>query len=190
MSISSEITRITDAISAAYTAASGKGATMPGTQNAANLAGCIGSISSLPKFAMGFTEELSAHTATLRVDGIKDSNGESFTPTGYVLMRYNNATATEAFDAAGLMMVFCNAEGTGSNKVVRVSLYDGRQLRYNNANLSGTIGDGYIRYTTGTSTYNLLPGSYFWIAWAAESSAQARGLMSAAPEDNGEEEEG
>ncbi|MBQ6164798.1 MAG: hypothetical protein IJK23_10025 [Clostridia bacterium] len=140
------------------------------------------------KLAMGFTDELSVHTATLRIDGIQDSNGESFTPTGYVLMRYNNAVETEAFDAAGLMMVFCNAEGTGSNKVVRVSLYDGRQLRYNNANLSGTVGDGYIRYTTGMSTYYLLPGTYFWIAWATDA-AQARGLMSAAPEEiSGEEE--
>ena len=44
MSISSEITRITGAIADTYTAASGKGATMPATQNADNLASCVGSI--------------------------------------------------------------------------------------------------------------------------------------------------
>lgn len=45
MSIASEITRINNNISAAYTACNGKGATMPATQNSANLADCIDSIS-------------------------------------------------------------------------------------------------------------------------------------------------
>ena len=44
MSIASEITRINNNISAAYTACSDKGATMPQTQNSANLADTIGSI--------------------------------------------------------------------------------------------------------------------------------------------------
>ena len=46
MSIASEITRINGNISAAYTACSSKGATMPQTQNSANLAGTINSIPS------------------------------------------------------------------------------------------------------------------------------------------------
>lgn len=46
MTIASEITRIEGNISAAYTAASGKGATMPATENSNNLATCIGSIPS------------------------------------------------------------------------------------------------------------------------------------------------
>ena len=45
MTIASEITRINNNIAAAYTAASGKGATLPATENSANLATCIGSIS-------------------------------------------------------------------------------------------------------------------------------------------------
>lgn len=45
MTIASEITRINNNIADAYTAASGKGATLPATQNSANLATCIGSIS-------------------------------------------------------------------------------------------------------------------------------------------------
>ena len=45
MSIASEITRINGNIAAAYTAASGKGATLPATQNSANLANCIATIS-------------------------------------------------------------------------------------------------------------------------------------------------
>lgn len=46
MTIASEITRIQNNIAAAYTAASNKGATLPATENSANLATCIGSISS------------------------------------------------------------------------------------------------------------------------------------------------
>ena len=46
MSIASEITRITNNVAAAYTAASGKGATLPATQNSANLADTITSIPS------------------------------------------------------------------------------------------------------------------------------------------------
>lgn len=46
MTIASEITRINNNIAAAYTAASNKGATLPATQNSANLATCIGSIPS------------------------------------------------------------------------------------------------------------------------------------------------
>lgn len=46
MTIASEITRINGNISAAYTAADAKGATMPATENSANLATCIASIPS------------------------------------------------------------------------------------------------------------------------------------------------
>lgn len=46
MTIASEITRINTNIANAYTAASGKGATLPATQNSANLSTCIGSIPS------------------------------------------------------------------------------------------------------------------------------------------------
>lgn len=46
MSIASEITRINNNISSAYTAANAKGATLPQIQNSANLATCINSITS------------------------------------------------------------------------------------------------------------------------------------------------
>lgn len=45
MTIASEITRINGNIAAAYTACNDKGATMPVNQNSANLATCIGTIS-------------------------------------------------------------------------------------------------------------------------------------------------
>lgn len=44
MSIQSEINRLKSAVSAAYSAAKGKGATLPSAQTADNLASCIGSI--------------------------------------------------------------------------------------------------------------------------------------------------
>lgn len=44
MSVKSEITRLTNAVASAYTQAAAKGATMPTTQNAANLASTINSI--------------------------------------------------------------------------------------------------------------------------------------------------
>jgi hypothetical protein len=46
MTIASEITRINNNIAAAYTALSGKGATMPATQNSANLATTVATVSS------------------------------------------------------------------------------------------------------------------------------------------------
>ena len=47
MSIQTEITRITSAIGAAYTAAKDKGATMPSSQTVGNLATAINSIPSV-----------------------------------------------------------------------------------------------------------------------------------------------
>lgn len=51
MSVKSEITRLTNAVESVYTQAAAKGATMPTTQNAANLASTIASIQSSPAAA-------------------------------------------------------------------------------------------------------------------------------------------
>lgn len=65
MSIASEITRINNNIASAYTACNGKGATMPQTQNSANLADTIGSISSTPTLqSKSATPSTSAQTIT------------------------------------------------------------------------------------------------------------------------------
>ena len=61
MTIASEITRINNNIANAYTACSSKGATMPLTQNSANLATCINSISSGGGGSnIGITREISS----------------------------------------------------------------------------------------------------------------------------------
>lgn len=53
MTIASEITRINNNIASAYTACNNKGATMPATQNSANLATTIGTISTGPQTLYG-----------------------------------------------------------------------------------------------------------------------------------------
>lgn len=53
MTIASEIIRIKNNIASAYTACSNQGATMPTTQNSANLANCIGSISGSGTYPVG-----------------------------------------------------------------------------------------------------------------------------------------
>lgn len=76
MSIASEITRINGNIASAYTAASNKGATLPATQNSANLATCIASISggggTSPRFGATVENFL----------GTVDSSGQYSEPTG------------------------------------------------------------------------------------------------------------
>ena len=59
MSIASEITRINTNIANAYTACDGKGATMPQTQNSANLATCINSIQTGGGSFVGLPREVS-----------------------------------------------------------------------------------------------------------------------------------
>lgn len=53
MTVASEILRIKNNIASAYTACSNQGATMPTTQNSANLANCIGSISGSGTYPVG-----------------------------------------------------------------------------------------------------------------------------------------
>lgn len=83
MSIASEITRINNNIAAAYTALDGKGATLPETQNSANLADTIDTISAggsetvrgnwvVPQAYLDFEEIIS--NETLRTTGSGDSN--------------------------------------------------------------------------------------------------------------------
>lgn len=88
MSIETEITRINNNIAAAYTAASGKGATLPETENSANLATCIGSISGGggSKYAL--------------LDRVKDdSNNEIGTVSGFFTDSNNVEYAVVCLDA-------------------------------------------------------------------------------------------
>lgn len=64
MSIQSEITRLKNAVSATYTAASGKGAVMPSARTSDNLASCITSI----------TASVSGTTLVLPFGSVSSSN--------------------------------------------------------------------------------------------------------------------
>lgn len=89
MSISSEITRINGNIAAAYTAANNKGATMPATQNSANLATCIGTIST------------GGGSAKYKLyDRVKDdNNNEIGTVSGFYTDSNDNEYAVVCLDA-------------------------------------------------------------------------------------------
>lgn len=89
MTIASEITRINDNISAAYTAAAAKGATMPLTQNSDNLATCISSISGGG----------SSGTYSLLQRITDDSNNEIGTVSGFFKDANNIEYAVVCLDA-------------------------------------------------------------------------------------------
>ena len=74
MTIASEITRINNNIAAAYTACNNKGATMPQTQNSANLATAISSIPSGGGSFIGIPREVSSQ-------GVYQQPNSSFTFT-------------------------------------------------------------------------------------------------------------
>lgn len=61
MSIASEIVRIKNNIASAYTECNNQGATMPTTQNSANLANCINSISGSGTYPIGITRGVDAN---------------------------------------------------------------------------------------------------------------------------------
>lgn len=77
MTIASEITRINNNIASAYTALSDKGATLPATQNSANLVNTIGS---LPTFYSNFIRcgdgVVSVNITTGVVSGFTTGNGQ------------------------------------------------------------------------------------------------------------------
>lgn len=73
MSIATEITRINNNIASAYTACSNKGATMPATQNSANLATTIGTITT----GGGGTPNLQDKSVTISSNGSQDVTADN-----------------------------------------------------------------------------------------------------------------
>ena len=104
MTIASEITRINNNITSAYTACNGKGATMPQTQNSANLATCI---SSIPVGSSGINREV--------VNGVYQAPNSNFTftlPTGAtdvgafaMAYAFNECTKVTAADLSSLTSI-------------------------------------------------------------------------------------
>lgn len=85
MTIASEITRINNNIAAAYTAASGKGATLPATENSDNLATCIGSIPS------------GGGSTGLKIS-VTFQNGKDWSDIDNFYIGYNSATFIDKID--------------------------------------------------------------------------------------------
>lgn len=167
MSISSEITRITGAIADAYTAASGKGATMPGTQNAENLANCIGSIRT-PQMAWGVvTPPNEGKFSTLRIENIVDGNGNSFTPTGVALIVKDNAATTHTYEEVGAVAVL-QIVGTMNSTSIVAAYTSAKSIR-TNREVKSTFGPGYFEYSHSNTTFYLQPGRWMWLAWNADS---------------------
>ena len=113
MTIASEITRIQTNIADAYTAANGKGATMPVTENSDNLATCIASIttgSSPVISSLNVTPTTSAQTITAPsgVDGYSPVNVSAVTSSIDA-----NIVAGNIKDGVTILGVTGNYQGSG-----------------------------------------------------------------------------
>ena len=88
MSVASEIERIKGNIASAYTAASGKGATMPDVQNSANLAGCIDTIT-----GGGATDEWQPNPNWWDIRKILDEDTRDYKgKVGVILYNFNDVS--------------------------------------------------------------------------------------------------
>lgn len=140
MSVASEIERIKGNIASAYTAASGKGATMPDVQNSANLAGCIDTITGggepVEKTKLGVTVDVFL--------GDVDENGvlKNASGTGVV----NFAGVKEIYEAV-LSGVFKQKKNiTGANlSGVETIRSEGLRETFYNSGVSGFIDLGSLK---------------------------------------------
>ena len=88
MSVASEITRINNNIASAYTAVNNKGGTLPQTQNSANLATAINSIST------GSSANL--ETKTITSNGTYNASSDSLDGYSSVTVNVPTTTITDA----------------------------------------------------------------------------------------------
>lgn len=100
MTIASEITRINNNIANAYTACSSKGATMPATQNSANLATTIGTISA------GVQSLYGANIYTFLTN--PDANGNLYPPSSSTALSFDGVKTLQAFALRYIFMQNAN----------------------------------------------------------------------------------
>ena len=155
MTIASEITRINNNIAAAYTAASGKGATMPATQNSANLATTIGS---LPIFYTNYeikgSPTINTQTGIAEnfstSDYLQVSKSIPYQPTSFEI----KLCFTTASDISTTQFIYCNFGFSG----LVFGLDSGKLLCYGSSdNSAWNILDGQI------GTTNLSANTKYWV---------------------------
>ncbi len=149
MSIASEITRINTNIANAYTACNNKGATIPQTQNSANLATAISSISTgiTPSGNITFTQNgtydvtdkssavvnIPAFTVTnlvpgsLEADGTPYNNGLGY-KTGYSLSTTIGSPSAEISKSARAVTGFIPASRYDYIRVINMGVTDGNPI--------------------------------------------------------------
>ena len=107
MTIASEIQRINNNIASAYTACNSKGATMPVTQNSANLATCIGSITAGGS-SIGIPREVSSGGVYQVSSSVASFNlpSNATDVSSYALNRaYNGCTSITSADLSSLTTI-------------------------------------------------------------------------------------
>lgn len=154
MTIASEITRINGNIAAAYTAASNKSATLPATQNSANLATCIGTISTgttpvINSLSVTPTTSAQTITATSGVDGYSPVNVSAVTSSIDA-----NIVAGNIKNGVTILGVTGDYTGSGSATLITKSI-----TQNGTYNASSDNADGYSSVTV-----NVAGGSMFGLS--------------------------
>jgi hypothetical protein len=149
MTITSEITRITNNIADAYTACNAKGATMPVTQNSANLANCIDTIQS----GGGSTKYFGCTVETFL--GVVDANGVLQAP--FSSYYFDNIVFTGVKDIAdgGLAGKFFNDSSTSGSLPKGLTRGRSRYIKSLSFPDLETLSNKYSLYNLGTANTTL-----------------------------------
>lgn len=179
MSISSEITALSNNISSAYTAISNKGGTIPANKNTANLANAIASITTGGGGGVDISGFFGASVlATGNFTGAGENTKTITHNLGVVpkLVIYVGANVPAGSNAAPSAQFGVATNSLGSATDMQAAVSDTRDLigatpKY--ANATGTSGTAVISATTTEATLKsastgafALNSTYYWIALA------------------------
>ena len=116
------------------------------------------------KIAWGTKEpEYNVPFDTLRITGIVDALGNSFTPNGFALIRCDEEPTTYSYSSNGVIAIVHTNDITS-----RITLYTSasRTIRTNPSKIAATqFGNGWFQYRNTNEAYYLQPGNWLWVAW-------------------------